>query len=250
MADLSSPSGSSPELDLQCWNILRNYAENNTLRLPEVEQLLLDVFQNSIYEYIDSKWRPYLGRIVAVEPDTDDHCPIISEILEEEESLTLALAAFPLSMHSSQVVPMDLDLDTVSKSNDIAPQTESASSSRSTLTHSSETPQSNLTSVQPLAKTRLTLKEFRARKREVGLQTALNSESDVLPPLELPCRYSLSYLAFILTTVLSESDIPPQTVFNSEADIPSPLDHKYSLPFPYIYFIQLHTNHCTRTSFI
>jgi len=204
MPDSSSYSASSPELDLQCWHILRQYAGSNSINLPKVEEQLLNIFKDSIYEYNDSKWHPYLSRIVGIEPDTEDHIPIIAEIEEKIDYMVSAAyttqasspppslplpphpaasnvlemeldmdsvsqsPSLPLPPHpaASNVLDMELDMDSVSQSPPVALFTpEPAAPGSSSFSPSGNSPRS-LLSTQTSGKAKITLKEYTERKKQ------------------------------------------------------------------------------------
>ncbi|KAE9384156.1 hypothetical protein BT96DRAFT_1008365 [Gymnopus androsaceus JB14] len=112
MPDSSSYSASSPELDLQCWHILQQYAGSNSINLPKVKEQLLNIFKDSIYEYNDSKWCLYLSRIVGIEPDTEDHIPIIAEIEEKIDYVVSAVYMTQALLLSSSLPPSSLQATT------------------------------------------------------------------------------------------------------------------------------------------
>lgn len=87
-------SASSPELDLKCWTILRQYATTG-MTLFETEQELENIFKDSIYAYDDSKWHPTINQIICIELDTDDEVPIINNIDEAIESLVMETYSQP-----------------------------------------------------------------------------------------------------------------------------------------------------------
>lgn len=95
---------SSPDLDLQCWNVLLQYATTG-LTLFEAEQKLEAVFQDLIYAYDDSKWRPTINQIICIEPYTDDEVPIISNIQDEIESLAMETCRFTTQVTQSAATP-------------------------------------------------------------------------------------------------------------------------------------------------
>ncbi|KAE9384922.1 hypothetical protein BT96DRAFT_950224 [Gymnopus androsaceus JB14] len=245
MPNSSSYSASSPELDLQCWHILRQYAGSNSINLPKVKEQLLNIFKDSIYEYNDSKWRPYLSRIVGIEPDTEDHIPIIAEIEEKIDYMVSAVyttqasspppslplpphpaasnvlemeldmdsvlqsPSLPLPPHpaASNVLDMELDMDSVSQSPPVASFTpEPAAPGSSSFSPSGNSPRS-LLSTQMSGKAKITLKEYTERKKQDKGYAAKRAQD--YSPMKVDPPLSAIHDFLDLSTYLYATPAPP-----------------------------------------
>lgn len=171
-------SASSPELDLKCWNILRQYATTGMM-LFEAEQELESVFKDSIYAYDDSKWRRIINQIICLEPDTDDGAQIINIIDEAIESLVMetysqSTHSAPSPLLTSPPLPLNLE-NTTSPSPPSPPPPDSEHTTSPLPSHppsNSENSSAHIAHAstgapQSSAKSKIGLKEWAIRRKQM-----------------------------------------------------------------------------------
>lgn len=158
------PPSTTPELDLKTFLILRDFCQNQMF-LPDAEQRVQSVFIDATEIYDDSRWRPWLSKINDMEDETFEAAEIAEHVENEIKTLQAHLSTVASSSPASptpslhlRAEPMDIDWDSMTEPN----QTPSAPSSSMAF---SSAPLSSPTSSSDLSKTRLSLKDYIARKK-------------------------------------------------------------------------------------
>ncbi|KAE9385901.1 hypothetical protein BT96DRAFT_1006617 [Gymnopus androsaceus JB14] len=270
MPDSSSYSTSSPELDLQCWHILWQYAGSNSINLPKVEEQLLNIFKDSIYEYNNSKWHLYLSRIVGIKSDTEDHISIIAEIEEEIDYMVSAVyttqasspplslplpphptasnvldmelnmdsvlqsPSLPLPPHpaASNILDMELDLDSVLQSPPVALFTPKPAAPGSLSFSLSGNSPCSLLSTQMSGKAKITLKEYMERKKQDKGYAAKRAQD--YSPMKVDPQLSVIHDFPDLSTHLYATPAPPAsaTPVAQDPQVPASSPYLHATPAP------------------